>query len=614
MDRIIDLNQIRTLIINQAFIVFAILGLPTIIIGTIRGMSYRYDSVNTIEIGIYICVLIIVGFRKKLSVNLKVSTYIIITLSYIVLEISKYGFLASAKLFIVIIPIVISFLVSYRSSIAILGIYIGVYIIFAFLYTNKTLNYNFDTTNYLTDSQVWTLDIVVATFSALGLLYIGNIYRKVLLSASEVIKEGEIHIEEKEFNYQAIFEHSNDAIIIINNDFSGKCNKKTFELFNCSPDYIVGKTLADYSPEYQPDGKSSDIKAKDLITKTLKGENVFEEWQHKKPNNELLDVILSTSIITINNQRVVQVILRDISEQKRANLELKQYRNFLKDQVEERTNELEKANNELKISNNKLQQQSAEVNKTLNNLYSTQNKLIESEKMASIGILTAGVAHEINNPLNFIKTGLYSIETTLENPEYFTNTEELRSTQKEIINNIEEGINRIANIIKSLHHFNRSSESTFNKCNISVILDNCINALEKDLSKAINIVRDYTFDDLTVIGNEGKLHHLFLQIISNAIQAFKNDGVINVSAQLSNTKKNITIIISDNGIGIPKELLKRVFDPFFTTKEAGLGTGLGLSISYEIIKEHQGEIDIKSDENIGTTITIDLPVNNQCHE
>lgn len=611
MTKNINFKELQSKIINQTFILFAILGLPTQLLATYRGFLFGLNSSNIIQIGVFLIVILITLFRKRLTSKFKIVACSVIVMIYLITGLNKYGFLASTKYYLVIIPILISFLVSYRKAIILLSIYIMVYAIFGFLYSNNHLAYSFDTVDYLINPIVWIIDSMAAFLTGLGLLYVANTYRTSILHADETIKDNENNLLEKEFNYQSIFENSNDAIVLLNNDYTGKCNNKTYALFNCAEGYLIGKQPTEYSPEFQPDGASTSTKAKELFDKALKGENLLVEWQFKRPNGELFDTMISTSLISIDSKNVAQIVIKDITEQKKATIELEKYRNFLQLQVEERTKELEKTNLELKLSNNKLQKQSIEVNKTLENLYNTQNQLIESEKMASIGILTAGVAHEINNPLNFIKTGLYSIETTLENPEYFNNPDELKSTQKEILSNIEEGITRISNIIKSLHHFNRSSETLFEKCHINTIINNCIIALEKDVTPDITIETDFSNDELITIGNDGKLHHLFLQIISNAIQSIDKVGVITISARLTDLKDKVIITISDTGIGIPKNILKRVFDPFFTTKEAGLGTGLGLSISYEIIKEHKGEINISSEENMGTTILIELPTNRQ---
>jgi PAS domain S-box-containing protein len=312
--------------------------------------------------------------------------------------------------------------------------------------------------------------------------------------------------------------------------------------------------------------------------------------------------------------RMAVAHIQDVTQQKKTEEELRKYREHLEELVENRTQEIEALNEELIQSNEELQvinqalaQQKEDISDAMEKLKDTQEKLVESEKMASIGILTAGVAHEINNPLNFIQTGIYSIENLLQNNGDEIKPGKNREVFNEILNNINIGIKRASDIVTSLNHFSRSSSNADQNCNLHVIIDNCLLILEHQIKSTCEIVKNYVDKELTILGNEGKLHQAFINILKNAVQAISDNGKITIETSLNKSEDTIQIIISDTGIGIKSEHLSKIYDPFFTTKEPGEGTGLGLSIVYSIIKEHNGTIVYKSVEDKGTEAIVTFP-------
>lgn len=254
---------------------------------------------------------------------------------------------------------------------------------------------------------------------------------------------------------------------------------------------------------------------------------------------------------------------------------------------------LQKANTELFTKKEKLQ-------KTISELKKTQAFLIQSEKMASVGILTAGIAHEINNPLNFIHGGNTAIKNIILDkiPEH---SDELMP----LIKMISTGIERTTAIVKSLNRFNRRSENQNERCSIHSIIDDCLVMLHNQIKHIITVEKVYSKGPCMLLGNEGKLHQVFLNLLANAVQAIEHSGTIKIITK--ETKSNIIVQIKDSGCGIKTENLNKIFDPFFTTKDPALGTGLGLSIAFNIIKEHQGRIFFKSTVGKGTLATIILP-------
>lgn len=263
-------------------------------------------------------------------------------------------------------------------------------------------------------------------------------------------------------------------------------------------------------------------------------------------------------------------------------------------------------------------------------LKTTQSKLVESEKMASLGILTAGVAHEINNPVNFISGGIQSLKENYDEFEsllrellvYFdTPTEDLRKKIEQRRNDlgleklmpeiqdlfmsIRNGAKRTTEIVKGLRNFSRLDETDMKKARIEEGLDNTIVILNNRLKNRVEIVREYG-ETPEIMCFPGQLNQVFMNILYNAADAIEGKGEIRIKTWKDTDTINISI--KDNGGGIPEEIQSRIFEPFFTTKAVGKGTGLGLSISYGIIEKHKGKITLNSQVGQGTEFIITLPL------
>jgi len=225
-----------------------------------------------------------------------------------------------------------------------------------------------------------------------------------------------------------------------------------------------------------------------------------------------------------------------------------------------------------------------------------QNQLTVSEKMASLGLLSAGIAHEINTPL----TGISSFcQFILDNPK---NSENI-----ELISKIQEQVLRANEITKTLLNFSRQKGEQPTEINLNKIIDESIYLLSHKLKKKhIKLNREYNLKS-KIYGFSTRLQQLFINLLINASDSIANsNGIITIRGKEDN--KNISIKIIDNGIGIDQDYIKKIFDPFFTTKAPEKGTGLGLSITYNIVKEHYGDIEVKSNLKKGTTFTIILPI------
>ncbi|HPJ47169.1 MAG TPA: two-component regulator propeller domain-containing protein [Tenuifilaceae bacterium] len=264
---------------------------------------------------------------------------------------------------------------------------------------------------------------------------------------------------------------------------------------------------------------------------------------------------------------------------------------ILEEKVKERTYEIS--------------QQKEELESTLEKLKNTQAKLIQSEKMASMGILTSGIAHEINNPLNYIQGGINVVSDYVNENFEDKHTKELNP----IIEMIEEGVKRAALVVRSLNRLNTSYSTTMDQCNVNKIIENCLLVLHNQFENKIIVEKNFSEQEPIIYANEAKFHQAFISILLNAEQAIRGSGKISISTTVTN--ENVVLSIEDNGIGISEENLPKITDPFFTTKDPGKGIGLGLSIVYSIIQEHNGTIDFISELEKGTTVRITLPLYKQ---
>ncbi len=313
------------------------------------------------------------------------------------------------------------------------------------------------------------------------------------------------------------------------------------------------------------------------------------------------------------------------------NLYIKESQELIKRLTEAETREkylqeLEKAYRELEEKNQRLEQ-------LYRDLKNTQAQLIQSEKMASLGQLMAGIAHELNNPISYIYANLRELEnylhtiqnllqplaedspvnTTLqqlqERIEQLKKEEDLPFFLRDLDTLIAESIQgslRVKEIVETLRNFSRVDEAERKEVNLHDGLEATLRMLNNEMKGRIQVHKDYG-EIPPVVCNPGQINQVFMNILLNAVQAIRDRGNIWITTRRKN--RGVEITIRDDGVGIPRDKLGKIFDPFFTTKPVGKGTGLGLSISYNIVKAHRGNIEVESEPGKGTTFRIFLPEN-----
>ena len=296
--------------------------------------------------------------------------------------------------------------------------------------------------------------------------------------------------------------------------------------------------------------------------------------------------------------------------------------------------QLERANAELE-----------DMNKNLKEKVETQTTLIvQSEKMASVGILAAGVAHEINNPISFVNTNLSTVEKyssriidllkfyeqmehyllegesgkiplLLEEIRSFKEKQDMDFILKDMVamaNESLEGIHRVQKIVDDLKTFSRIDEAELKHIDLNELIDATLNIIWNELKYKAEVIKDY--GDLPEVKCFAqKISQVLMNLLMNAAQSIEKRGTINIATRYIKDGRRagdeqVEIKISDTGGGIPKNNLRKIFDPFFTSKPVGQGTGLGLSVTYDIVNAHGGMIVAESEEGAGTTFIVTLPL------
>jgi signal transduction histidine kinase len=256
----------------------------------------------------------------------------------------------------------------------------------------------------------------------------------------------------------------------------------------------------------------------------------------------------------------------------------------------------------------KLSKQNTALTTAIEQIKETESQLVQSEKLASLGRLSAGIIHEINNPLNFTMTGLF----TLRNKGKHLPPEQ-RGEYEEILNDIEEGLKRVRNIVSDLRTFTHPGVGTGEPVDVAEVVGASLRFLAGEWKDVVHIEQNLP-PNQQVWANRNKLIHVLVNLVQNAIDAlaekkFPEGTTATIWIESRTENGRGLIVVRDNGMGIEQKVLDKIFDPFFTTKEVGKGMGLGLSICYRIVQGYGGKISVKSERGKFCEFTLDFPVN-----
>ncbi len=363
---------------------------------------------------------------------------------------------------------------------------------------------------------------------------------------------------------------------------------------------------------------------------------------NEKKDGTLFHAEQNITVVRDSSSRICNFVgvLHDITQRQQTENDLRRANEDLaKEQRAVRAlfEDLQKAHRELADRERALRGMFADIQKANEELKQAQRQLLQSEKLASIGQLAAGVAHEINNPVGFISSNLQTLQGYMERlSKVFESIDQFKTAVPakdwkaaqgavEAIERMEkdlgldfivrdtdallkesrEGIDRIKRIVLDLRSFAREDEEVVEVVNIEEIIDNILNIVWNEIKYKADLKKQYGHIPL-VKCNSRKIGQVFINLLINASQAIEGKGTIEIRTYCDDT--NACIEVSDTGRGMDEDTMKRIFDPFFTTKPVGEGTGLGLSISYDIVKDHGGDIVVHSKPGEGARFTVLLPL------
>ncbi|NVB79635.1 MAG: HAMP domain-containing histidine kinase [Kofleriaceae bacterium] len=292
----------------------------------------------------------------------------------------------------------------------------------------------------------------------------------------------------------------------------------------------------------------------------------------------------------------------------RLTLALEEMRRALRDKLrstEEVNLDLERA---VQMRTADLARKNRELAETLDKLGRAQDQIVRSEKLASIGQLVAGIAHEINNPVNAIVNTVGPLEEAVADID--SSDANLRAEAakdvRDMVRVVQRGAQRTKAIVTALHNYSRTDDESVVDFDIDRSIDDSLELLRHLLKQNVTVVKKYN-NPGRVRGHAGQINQVFMNLLTNAAQALTHRDQATITIETAGDADSVEVKIADNGQGIPSEVLPRIWDPFFTTKDVGEGTGLGLSIVHELVERHGGKIGCTTKLGVGTTFTVKLP-------
>jgi PAS domain S-box-containing protein len=415
-------------------------------------------------------------------------------------------------------------------------------------------------------------------------------------------KKAEAELRRSEEYYRALIENSLDIVTIIDGGGIVRYHSPSVErILGYKPNELVGQRGRSI---FHPD----DLELADhVLNQFLQSPNkpVYAEFRVKHKNGSWRTMqFIGRNLM--HNPAVAGIVVsaRDVTEKRNAEMLLEEYRYNLENKVLHRTRELNEKNQALQTA--------------LEQLKATQQELILQSKMAALGNLVAGVAHEVNNPIGAVNSAAdvstRCLARMVQLLEAGQNLEELKASPKfqqllDVLNENNHIVltagDRIAKIVRSLKSFARLDEAEFQNADLHEGLDSTLTLVHHELKNKTKVLKEY--GNLPLVHcSPNQLNQVFMNLFINASQAINGKGQIRIRTFTDSTRAYVQI--ADTGRGIRPEHLHKIFDPGFTTKGAGVGTGLGLAICYNIIQKHRGSITVQSELGKGTEFTIMLPI------
>jgi len=362
-----------------------------------------------------------------------------------------------------------------------------------------------------------------------------------------------------------------------------------------------------------------------------KSELALLRISHEKQTEKQNGIILTISII-LSMSVIIGILINRNRNRLQKSYQTLERANY---KITQQSEAIHQKNEEISQQKEEMKQQNEHLEDTLKNLQNTQSQLVQSEKMNSLGVLTASIAHEINNPINYVSGGVQGLETlheelweilekyqefetitdleTLENlkeevlelKEELEFNEDFKETLSYTLQDIQTGVKRIAKVVQSLQTFIRLDENDSKTINLHDNLEAILIILGNRFMGKIELKKSFVSQDLYLDGFPAKINQAFVNLLFNAEEALNGEGKIEL--QTSENEKYVIVSIKDDGCGIPPEIQEDIFKPLFSTKSQTENSGLGLTITQQIIEEHHGKLEVFSEVEKGTEVIIYLP-------
>jgi len=393
--------------------------------------------------------------------------------------------------------------------------------------------------------------------------------------------------QDSETKYRALMEESAEAILLasVADQRILEVNDRASEMTGLPRERLLGRTLQqvlpfegfDCGPLCSGMGKGDTLRLAMPLPVSKSGERRFYD--------------INATLVAYSSNQLLQIVGQDVTQRERLSEHLKVHAEELEREVDSRTKALR----------------------------DSQSRLVQQEKMAALGALVAGIAHELNTPIGTINSSadtlarsLQTVRGTLSAPDTPASIREDKRL-RQILDLLEDiarinklACERIVAIVSSLRNFARLDEADFQSADLRVGLDSTLTLVRHELKNRISVVKEY--EDIPPIRcHPNQVNQVFMNLLVNAAQAIREKGEIRLRTFVADGM--VAVSVQDNGVGIPEKNLANVFDPGFTTKGVGIGTGLGLSICFKIAQDHGGRIDVESQVGEGSTFTLRLPVN-----
>jgi len=435
---------------------------------------------------------------------------------------------------------------------------------------------NDDKMDKLIDPVIWSKQFIKKN---VRVLLVDDVRQNILLMTKIIeINGGQSYVAKNGKEAVAVFQNNSVDVVLMDlhmpvmNGFEA-----TFKIKALAGNNFVPIIICSAYAKNEIIAKAQACGADDIMNKPFSFDMFFSK----------INTMLRLKDFYDKEKAFVQRLQKEVQEHKKTNAKLIAFQKQLEEKVETKTTQLRQKDLEL----------------------------IEMDRIASINTLAAGMAHEINNPLGFVKSSVDSLKKWVHS---FAGTKECQNQKssdriERLFVRINKGINRISQLIDTLRYLSNVNKSEISPLNINKSIEKIIDLFPTSDSKGPKFSTLFAdLPEITCAGTE--IHLCLMNVIKNARDALlKNDnGEICITSQYNEKNSQIVICVKDNGAGLPPEIARRVFDPFYTTRPVGQGTGLGLTLTERILKRYGGNIYLDSQEGIGTTVTIVLPTDFEC--